>query len=71
MSTIKNVAASKAGTNVVAEIKDGKLFLANDLSAPTSPSKTGKSDILATTAGNVAIPGTDLKLGLNIYRSKA
>ena len=28
---------------------------------------SGKSDILATTNGNVSIPGTDLKMGLNLY----
>ena len=33
-----------------------------------TPSASGKSTVLATTRGNVTIPGTDVKLGLNAYR---
>ena len=31
-------------------------------------SASGKSAVVATTEGNVQLPGTDLKLGLNLYR---
>lgn len=32
------------------------------------PSSTGKSETLASTRGNVKIPGTTMKLGLNVFR---
>lgn len=34
-----------------------------------SPSKTGKSKTVATTGGNIVVPGTDglLKVGVNAY----
>ena len=31
-------------------------------------STSGKSRVVASTHGNVPIPGTDLKMGLNVYR---
>lgn len=35
-----------------------------------TPSKSGKSDIVATSGGNVSVPGTNLKIGLNVYQPK-
>jgi len=32
------------------------------------PSKSGKTQLVATTNGNVNIPGTDVTLGFNAYR---
>ena len=40
------------------------------LDAPGSPSKTGKTDVIASTHGNTKINGTDLYLGLNLYRRR-
>ncbi len=34
-------------------------------------SASGKSSVVASTDGNVPVPGTDLKLGLNLYRRMA
>lgn len=31
-------------------------------------SASGKSEVLASTRGNVTVDGTDIKVGLNIYR---
>jgi len=42
-----------------------------DLSKTLGPSKSGKTTLVATTSGNVTIPGTDVKLGLNAYKSAA
>jgi hypothetical protein len=39
-----------------------------DLSGDFGKSSTGKSIKVASSDGNVAIPGTDLKLGLNVYK---
>lgn len=47
-----------------------KLTITVDLSKKLGLSKSGKSQVIATTQGNVTIPGTDdVKLGLNIYKS--
>jgi len=40
-----------------------------DLSQEVGESASGKSVIIATTGGNVAVPGCeDIKVGLNVYR---
>ena len=47
-----------------------KLTLVIDISGPGVISGSGKSKVIASTRGNIIIPGTDgLKMGLNIYRS--
>jgi hypothetical protein len=56
--------------NVKTEVKGKQLIITVDLAAETSTSKSGKSEIIATTSGNVVIPGTDITMGLNIYRKK-
>ena len=39
--------------------------------ARIGPSKSGKTIIIATTGGNVAVPGNEaIKCGLNIYRGR-
>jgi len=49
-----------------------KLLITIDLMADTAPSKSGKSgksNVIATTSGIVEVPGTDVKLGLNLFRA--
>lgn len=41
-----------------------------DLSKEFGPSSSGKTIIIASTEGNVAIPGREEKIGLNIYKKK-
>ncbi len=54
--------------NITAAVKGNILTLTIDLKAETKPSKSGSSNVVATTAGNVPVEGTDgLKLGLNAY----
>ena len=36
-----------------------------------TPSLSGKSLVFASTRGNIKIPGTDFKLGLNLYKPKS
>ena len=56
------------GRNIEATIKGDKLMLVINLKATTLRSVSGKSDVLATTNGNVKVEGTDgLKVGLNIF----
>lgn len=40
-----------------------------DLSKSYGPSSSGKTTIIASTEGNVAVPGNpDMKLGLNVFQ---
>jgi hypothetical protein len=54
--------------NVKMKIEGKKLMIEVDLSVKGTPSRSGKSNVIATTHGNVEVPGTDAKIGLNIYR---
>ena len=57
--------------NVEVKVEHGKLVITVDLAKELGPSSSGKSIIIATTEGNVDIPGTpDVKMGLNVYRKK-
>lgn len=53
-----------------AEMKVDKniLTIKVDMSKDFGRSKSGKSLIIASTQGNISIPGTDAKIGLNIYK---
>ncbi len=57
------------GQNVEMQVKDGKLIIPVDLSKSFGTSGSGKSVIIASTGGNVAVPGHEsAKVGLNVYR---
>jgi hypothetical protein len=60
--TVKNVEMSVEGTVLTVKV---------DLSKEFGPSSSGKTIIIASTEGNVSIPGAeDKKIGLNVYRKK-
>ncbi len=55
--------------NVTFEVQGDQLMIVVDLSQEVGESASGKSVIIATTGGNVAVPGCeDIKVGLNVYR---
>jgi hypothetical protein len=54
--------------NVELEVKGDELIIKVDLSQTLALSNSGKSNIVASTDGIIAIPGRDEKLGLNIFR---
>jgi len=57
--------------NVQMSVKDNTLTITVDLSKEYGPSSTGKSIIIASTEGNVSVPGSEgIKIGLNVYRSR-
>lgn len=64
----KKLAGELIGRNVTVAKEGNILLIRCDLSAETKASASGKSEVIGTTNGNVAVPGTDLKLGLNLYR---
>jgi hypothetical protein len=55
--------------NVEVEVKGTKLVITADLSKDFGPSSSGKTTIIATSAGNVEVaPG--VFAGVNIYRKR-
>ena len=57
--------------NVQVELKDNKAIITIDLTKELGPSASGKSIVIATTRGNVPIPGAEAyKLGVNCYRPR-
>ncbi len=56
--------------NVEIKVQGNTLVITVDLSKSFGLSSSGKSEMVATTAGNVSVPGREeVKVGLNIYRS--
>jgi hypothetical protein len=58
---MKNVELTVDGTILTIKV---------DLSKDYGPSSSGKTTIIASTEGNVSIPGREEKIGLNIYKKK-
>jgi len=56
------------GNNVEASITDNVLTLVIDLKKQLGPSKSGKTQMVATTNGNATLPDGS-RIGLNVYRS--
>jgi len=58
------------GSNVPYEVKDGKLIMVIDLSADFGLSKTGKSNMVASTHGFSRLPApyNNISVGLNVIR---
>ena len=57
--------------NVEMKVEGNKLTITADLSKDFGPSKSGKTIIIATTGGNVSVPGHEaVKVGVNIYRHR-
>jgi len=55
--------------NIEFEVQGDQLVIVVDLSQEQGKSASGKSMIIATTGGNISVPGhEDVKIGLNIYR---
>ncbi len=56
--------------NVDLKVEGMMLTITVDLSKDFGPSSSGKTTIIASTEGNVSIPGREEKIGLNIYKKK-
>jgi len=55
--------------NVHIEVRDNKAVITIDLSKDFGTSKSGKTIVVATTRGNVPIPGAEnIRLGINCYK---
>ena len=54
--------------NVKLHVKGEKLVIEIDLSVQGTPSRTGKSVVIASSRGNASVPGRAEKIGINVYR---
>ena len=55
--------------NIEMKVDGQKLIITVDLSKEFGKSSSGKTTIIATTAGNVSVPGHDeIEIGLNCYK---
>jgi hypothetical protein len=62
---------AQKGRNVEMTVKGNKLTIVCDLTEDFGPSKSGKTNIVASTDGNIEIPGHEnLRLGFNIYKTR-
>ena len=58
--------------NIEMTVEGNILTIKVDLAQDFGLSASGKNVLIATTEGNVTIPGSeDKKIGLNVYRKKA
>jgi hypothetical protein len=59
--------------NMTMEVIGNNLQITIDLTKSQGLSSTGKTTIIATSEGNVELPGgpRDMRLGLNLYQFKA
>jgi hypothetical protein len=58
----------QTSNNVKATINGDKLILEIDLSKDLGKSKTGKSDLVASSRGYSAVDGADVQVSLNVIR---
>ena len=57
------------GQNVAVRVEGERLVIEVDLSQHFGESQSGKSLIIASTGGNISLPGREeVKVGLNVYR---
>ena len=56
--------------NVEFSVKGNTLTITVDLSKEFGPSSSGKTIIIASTEGNLSLPGRNEVVGLNVYRKK-
>jgi len=57
--------------NVNMRVEGDELVIRVNLKENHGPSKSGKTTIIASSEGNVSVPGDAfVKIGLNIYRSR-
>ncbi len=56
--------------NVEMIVEGNVLTIKVDLSKEFGPSASGKTIIVASTRGNIAVPAREEKIGLNVYRTK-
>ncbi len=54
--------------NIDMKVEQDVLTIKIDLTKDYGRSKSGKSIIIASSEGNKVVDGTDIKIGINVYR---
>lgn len=55
--------------NIEMKVDKNTLTITVDLAKTFGPSKSGKTTIVASTEGNISVPGQEqIRIGLNIYK---
>jgi hypothetical protein len=58
--------------NVEVKVEGNVMVVRVDLSKRLGPSASGKTIMVATTSGNIRVPGFEsVKLGLNVYETRS
>ena len=57
--------------NVEMSVEGDVLVIRVDLTRDFGPSSSGKTAIVASTEGNVGVPGSEIKVGLNCYKPRS
>jgi hypothetical protein len=70
MAAKTNNDVQQIGENIGVSVEGDIITLTMDKNMALGMSGSGKSMIVATTRGNASVPGTDLTLGLNLYRKQ-
>jgi len=59
-------------TNIMARLEGDKLILEIDLTQEHGPTGSGKSTKVASSDGNMAVPGREeIKMGINVYKPRS
>jgi ABC-type molybdate transport system ATPase subunit len=57
--------------NIEMSVTGNILTIKVDITKTFGPSKSGKTTIIASTEGNIGVPGKEeVRVGLNVYKSK-
>jgi len=56
--------------NVDMSVEGDILIIKVDLTKEFGPSSSGKTIIVGSTEGNAPVPGSDIKVGLNVFKKK-
>jgi hypothetical protein len=54
--------------NIQIETKGTKVIITLDTTKDFGRSASGKTTIVASTCGNISVPGTDITIGVNAYK---
>ncbi len=68
--SIRHATKEHTMKNVDIKVKGNIVTITLDTTQDHGPSASGKTNCVATTSGNLPIPGTDVILGLNAYRKR-
>lgn len=74
MPKVEDTKETTIGNNVAASVAQGKLTIVVDLTTTGKPSRTGASEVLASTLGNKIVTmreGKPVSLGLNVYTPRS